>query len=196
MHMVVGLGNPGAKYAGHRHNIGFQLIDGLADEYAASAFSEKFSNHIAECRIAGEKVLLLKPQTYMNNSGRAVQQLLQFYKAKPEHVLVLHDELDLAPGKIRIKQGGGHGGHNGLRDIDAQIGKNYWRLRFGIGHPGHKDQVTSYVLNDFSKQEQAELAPVCDAIIRHFALFYTDTPESFMSKIALASGADKPTTGA
>lgn len=154
MQLFVGLGNPGKEYAGHRHNIGFMAMDAMADRYGASTWSKKFSGELADMTVGGEKLLLLKPQTYMNRSGRSVQAAMQFYKITPAQVTVFHDELDLPFSKLRIKRGGGHGGHNGLRDIDAQIGKEYRRVRLGIGHPGHKDAVTGYVLHDFAKAEQ------------------------------------------
>lgn len=152
---LIGLGNPGADYAETRHNAGFWFIDRVADHCRASLRSEaKFFGATARVRLADRDVLLLKPGTFMNRSGRAVQALAQFYKLAPEDLLVVHDELDLPAGTVRLKRGGGHGGHNGLRDIHAQIGADYRRLRVGIGHPGDKSQVLNYVLGRPSREEE------------------------------------------
>jgi peptidyl-tRNA hydrolase, PTH1 family len=152
---LVGLGNPGAEYAGTRHNAGFWFIDHLADHGRAVLRSDaKFHGETARLRLAGQDVLLLKPGTFMNRSGRAVQALCQFYKLAPDDVLVVHDELDLPAGSLRLKRGGGHGGHNGLRDIHAQIGPEYRRLRVGIGHPGDRDLVLNYVLGRPSRDDE------------------------------------------
>ena len=154
----VGLGNPGRAYERHRHNVGFMLIDDIARDNHFPPFKKKFSAELAEGRIGGQKIILLKPQTFMNESGRAVAAAAKFYKIAPEHILVMHDELDIPFGKTKIKQGGGTGGHNGLKSIDRSLGdKNYWRLRLGIDHPGDKNHVSEYVLSNFSKEEQAKL---------------------------------------
>lgn len=153
MKLFVGLGNHGEKYAKNRHNIGFMVLDALASKHQVIKWSDKFSSKVAEIMLEGEKVLLIKPQTYMNRSGRAVIAAMQFYKLSAEDITVFHDDLDLSLGDVRLKQGGGHAGHNGLRDIDANIGKDYHRVRMGIGHPGHKDLVSDYVLHDFAKSE-------------------------------------------
>ena len=150
----VGLGNPGAKYAGNRHNIGFMALDRIADDHGFSPWKRSFQGLISEGRLGSERVLLLKPETFMNLSGQAVGEALRFHKLTPAEVTVFHDELDLAPGRIKVKLGGGHAGHNGLRSIHAHIGEAYHRIRLGIGHPGHKDQVASYVLHDFAKADQ------------------------------------------
>lgn len=150
--LLVGLGNPGNGYAMNRHNIGFMVIDALS---GPAMFKSKYKSHFAEAQLGGQRTLLLKPQTYMNLSGEAVREVATFFKIDPERIAVFHDELDLLPGQLRIKKGGGHGGHNGLKSIDAHLGtKDYWRLRLGIGHPGHKDEVSPYVLSDFSKADQ------------------------------------------
>jgi PTH1 family peptidyl-tRNA hydrolase len=154
MQIFVGLGNPGAKYAGNRHNIGFMALDRIAADHGFGPWKGKFQGQIAEGRLGGDKVLLLKPETYMNNSGQSVGEAMRFYKLTPAEITVFHDELDLAPGKCRVKQGGGHAGHNGLRSIHAHIGENYARVRLGIGHPGRKDLVSHYVLHDFGKADQ------------------------------------------
>ncbi|RBO51574.1 aminoacyl-tRNA hydrolase [Rhodovulum sp. BSW8] len=154
MRLFVGLGNPGAQYAGNRHNIGFMAVDRIADDHHFSPWRAKFKGQTAEGRLGPEKVILLKPETYMNLSGDAVQAAVQFYKLTPADVTVFHDELDLAPGKCRLKSGGGHAGHNGLRSIHQHLGPDYQRVRLGIGHPGHKDRVSGYVLSDFAKADR------------------------------------------
>ena len=155
MKLFVGLGNPGAKYAGNRHNIGFMALDRIASDHGFGPWKSAFKAQVAEGRLGSDKVLLLKPQTFMNLSGEAVRAALDFYKLAPADVTVFHDELDLAPGKCRVKQGGGHAGHNGLRSIHQHLGTDaYGRVRLGIGHPGHKDAVSAYVLHDFAKADQ------------------------------------------
>ncbi|MEL7184756.1 MAG: aminoacyl-tRNA hydrolase, partial [Pseudomonadota bacterium] len=151
-----GLGNPGKKYAGNRHNIGFMALDRLAEAQGVP-WRSKFQGSVAEMRFGSEKVWLLKPETFMNLSGQSVGEAMRFHKLGPGDVTVFHDELDLAPGKLRLKQGGGHAGHNGLRSIHQHIGPDYARVRLGIGHPGHKDRVAGYVLSDFAKAEQEML---------------------------------------
>jgi len=154
MKLFVGLGNPGPKYAGNRHNIGFMALDRIAEDHGFAPWRGKFQGSLTEGRLGREKVLLLKPETFMNLSGQSVGEAMRFYKLTPADVTVFHDELDLAPGKVRLKQGGGHAGHNGLRSIHQHIGADYARVRLGIGHPGHKDAVSGYVLRDFAKAEQ------------------------------------------
>ena len=153
MLLFVGLGNPGAKYAGNRHNIGFMAVDRIAEDHGFGPWKAKFQGHVTEGRLGGDKVLLLKPGTYMNLSGQSVGEAMRFYKLAPEDVTVFHDELDLAPGKVRVKSGGGHAGHNGLRSIHQHIGDSYRRVRLGIGHPGRKELVSHYVLQDFAKAD-------------------------------------------
>ncbi|MBK1636972.1 aminoacyl-tRNA hydrolase [Rhodovulum adriaticum] len=154
MRLFVGLGNPGAKYAGNRHNIGFMAVDRIAADHGFTPWRAKFQGQMAEGRLGREKVVLLKPETYMNRSGDCVAAAVQFFKLEAGDVVVFHDELDLAPGKCRVKQGGGHAGHNGLRSIHAHLGADYGRVRLGIGHPGHKDRVSGYVLSDFAKADR------------------------------------------
>ncbi|MBX9725908.1 MAG: aminoacyl-tRNA hydrolase [Rickettsiales bacterium] len=189
MFLVAGLGNPGSDYALTRHNIGFMAVDALAGR---ERFSSKFQSESASLSIEGEKVILLKPMTFMNHSGRAVQAAMAFYKIPPTQVIVLHDELDIALGKIRIKQGGGANGHNGLKDIDQCIGPDYWRIRLGIGHPGMKEQVHSHVLSRFTADEMAQVEKVNAALVAHFALFWQRSPEVLASKIAAQLAPPKP----
>jgi len=185
MKLLVGLGNPGNQYAGNRHNIGFMALDAVARQHNITQFRSKHSGQLAEGSIGGEKVILLKPQTFMNRSGDSVQAVAQFYKIAPADIIVLYDELDLAPGKVRVKVGGGNGGHNGLRSIDPQIGLDYKRVRLGIGHPG-KENVTHHVLGDFAKADQAWLEPLLDGIGKHIGLLLAGDDNGFMNKLALA----------
>ncbi|MBB1497793.1 aminoacyl-tRNA hydrolase [Paracoccus sp. MC1862] len=157
MLLMVGLGNPGAKYAGNRHNIGFMAVDRIAVDHGFSPWKSRFQGLVAEGRLGEQRVTALKPQSFMNLSGQSVGEAMRYLKLTPAEVLVLHDELDLAPGTCRLKTGGGHAGHNGLRSIHQHIGEDYRRLRVGIGHPGHKDKVSGYVLSDFAKAEEAML---------------------------------------
>ncbi|WP_017998003.1 aminoacyl-tRNA hydrolase [Paracoccus sp. N5] len=154
MKLIVGLGNPGPKYAQNRHNVGFMAVDRIAADHGFSPWRARFQGEIAEGRLGDERVTLLKPATFMNLSGQSVGEAMRYLKLTPAEVIVLHDELDLAPGRVRVKTGGGHAGHNGLRSIHQHIGEAYRRLRIGIGHPGHKDRVAGYVLSDFAKAEQ------------------------------------------
>jgi len=186
MKLLVGLGNPGGQYEGNRHNIGFMALDAIAREHSITQFRSKHAGLLAEGTIGGEKVILLKPQTFMNRSGDSVQQVAKFYKIEPADVIVLYDELDLAPGKVRVKVGGGNGGHNGLRSIDPQIGLNYKRVRLGIGHPG-KENVTHHVLGDFAKADQTWLTPLLDGIAKHVGLLLKGDDAGFMNKLALAT---------
>ncbi len=162
MILMVGLGNPGAKYAGNRHNVGFMAVDRIASDHGFGPWRARFQGLSAEGRLGEIRVTLLKPQGYMNLSGQSVGEAMRYLKLTPAEVVVLHDELDLAPGVCRIKSGGGHAGHNGLRSIHQHIGEGYRRLRIGIGHPGHKDRVTGHVLSDFAKAEE----PMLDDLLR------------------------------
>ncbi|MGV8831020.1 MAG: aminoacyl-tRNA hydrolase [Devosia sp.] len=192
MKLLVGLGNPGSQYQGNRHNIGFMALDAIARQHSITGFRSKHSGSLAEGSIGGEKVILLKPQTFMNRSGDSVQQVAKFFKIEPADIIVLYDELDLAPGKVRVKIGGGNGGHNGLRSIDPQIGLNYKRVRLGIGHPG-KEYVTHHVLGDFAKADQLWLDPLLEAIGKHIDLLLKGDDSGFMNKLALAiKPADEP----
>jgi PTH1 family peptidyl-tRNA hydrolase len=166
MLIIVGLGNPGEKYARHRHNVGFMAVDAIAGEHRFGPERKKFQGLIREGEIGGVKFLSLKPQTFMNDSGQSVGAAMRFYKLEPANVVVFHDELDLAAGKIKAKIGGGLAGHNGLRSIAEHIGEEFRRVRIGIGHPGDKARVTGHVLGDFSKADQDWLAPLLDAIAK------------------------------
>ncbi|MDT8343817.1 MAG: aminoacyl-tRNA hydrolase [Thermohalobaculum sp.] len=157
MKLFVGLGNPGAQYAGNRHNIGFMAVDAIAAAHGFGPWRARFQGEVAEGRLGAGKVVLLKPMTFMNVSGQAVGEAMRYLKLEPADVVVFHDELDLAPAKCRVKTGGGHAGHNGLRSIHQHVGEAYVRVRLGIGHPGHKDRVAAYVLHDFAKADAAWL---------------------------------------
>ncbi|MCB1335160.1 MAG: aminoacyl-tRNA hydrolase [Roseivivax sp.] len=160
MQIFVGLGNPGGKYARNRHNIGFMALDRIAADHGFGPWKAKFQGQIAEGVLGGDKVLLLKPETFMNLSGQSVGEAMRFFKLSPADLTVFHDELDLAPGKVRLKQGGGHAGHNGLRSIHGHVGDAYARVRLGIGHPGRKELVAAYVLHDFAKADEGWLDDV------------------------------------
>lgn len=185
MWILVGLGNPGKEYQNNRHNIGFLAVDDIASEYGLPPFSKKFQGELTEGRINGEKVVLVKPQTYMNESGKCVGQVARFYKVTPNRIIALHDELDLPPGKLRVKKGGGAAGHNGLKSMDAHLNsQDYWRVRMGIGHPGDRDRVSSYVLGDFAKAEQQWLPDWLRVVSKHTPLLLGSKGEDFMSKVA------------
>ena len=190
MQLLVGLGNPGDQYRNNRHNIGFMAVEAIARRHAFQPFRQKFNGLLGEGTIDGERVLILKPQTFMNLSGNSVVQALNFYKLEPEAVTILYDEIDLTPGKVRIKRGGGNGGHNGLRSIDPQIGTGYRRVRLGIGHPGHKDRVPGHVLADFHKSDAEWLDPLLDAIAENANLLVKGDDSGFMNKLAIAAGGD------
>jgi PTH1 family peptidyl-tRNA hydrolase len=184
MLLLVGLGNPGSEHRRQRHNVGFMALDAIAERHNFQPFKKRFQGEIAEGVLDGTKTLLLKPQTYMNLSGKSVGEAAHFYKLPPAQVVVAHDELDLAAGKIRMKTGGGHAGHNGLRSIDAAIGPNYRRLRIGIGHPG-KDLVLGYVLQNFHADERVWLDPLLDAMAAEAGYLAKNDDTGFMTKVAL-----------
>ncbi|MGE7417655.1 aminoacyl-tRNA hydrolase [Methylobacterium tarhaniae] len=186
MRLFVGLGNPGTRYAGNRHNIGFMALDAIARRHRAAPWRRKFQGESTEAAIGAERVLLLKPLTFMNESGRAVAEAQRFYKIPLEDVVVFHDELDLAPAKLRVKKGGGNAGHNGLRSITAQCGNEYWRARLGIGHPGDKALVHAYVLNDFAKAEMPWVEDLCDAMADAADLLASGEDARFQNKVHLA----------
>lgn len=190
MWLLVGLGNPGDEHARNRHNIGFMVIDEVASQYGFSSFRSKFQGHLSEGRIGGEKVALLKPQTYMNDSGQSIKAAAKFFKVVPDRILIFHDELDLAPGKIRIKKGGGVAGHNGLRSAKNHLGTaDFWRARMGIGHPGDKNRVSGYVLKDFSKVEQLWVETLVRASSDRIELMLDGHDGEYMSKVAMDSPA-------
>jgi PTH1 family peptidyl-tRNA hydrolase len=192
MLLWVGLGNPEPGMARQRHNIGFMAIDVIARRHGFSPWRQRFKGFCAEGQVGGEKILALRPMTYMNLSGEAVQAAASFYKIPAPGITVFHDDLDLAPGKIRVKRGGGAAGHNGLRSMDQHLGtQDYWRVRLGIGHPGHKDRVTGYVLGDFTKADMDWLLPCLDTVADEAALLAAGKPEDFMTKIALRTGEQK-----
>lgn len=184
MLLFVGLGNPGADYARNRHNIGFMAVDAIVRRHGFSPWRSKFQGEVCEGTIAGEKIVALKPMTYMNESGRSVVACCQFYKIEPKDVVVFHDELDLDPGRLKIKLGGGHAGHNGLRSIGAHIGADYRRVRLGIGHPGSKDRVTSHVLGDFAKVDRDWLEPLLDDVAANADLLVARDDTGFMNRLA------------
>ncbi|KAB0679812.1 aminoacyl-tRNA hydrolase [Aureimonas leprariae] len=193
MLLLVGLGNPGPQYAGHRHNIGFMALDEIQRHPGFSPWSRKFKGEISEGQIGGEKVLLLKPLTFMNVSGESVGDAARFYKLEPDRIVVIHDELDLAPGKVRVKTGGGNGGHNGLKSIDAHLGKDYRRVRLGIGHPGSKERVNGHVLSDFHKTDRDWLEPLLEAVGRNAEALVRGEDAQFMNRVHVAtSGGDEP----
>jgi PTH1 family peptidyl-tRNA hydrolase len=186
MLLLVGLGNPGAKYTGNRHNIGFMAVEAIGKRHDIGPFRRGFQGVAAEGPIGGDRVLLLLPGTYMNESGRAVAEAAHFYKLGLGDVVVLHDEIDLAPGKVRVKTGGGVAGHNGLRSISSHIGNDYRRVRIGVGHPGDKDLVHAYVLNDFTKDERAWVSGLCDIIADNAGLLVKGQDATFQNKVHLA----------
>lgn len=185
MKLFVGLGNPGTKYAGNRHNIGFMAIDRIASDHGFSPWRGKFQGSLSDGRLGSEKVVLLKPGTFMNLSGQSVGEAMRFYKLDPSDVVVFHDELDLAPGKCRVKTGGGHAGHNGLRSLHQHIGEAYQRVRLGIGHPGHKDRVSGYVLGDFAKADQDWLDDLLRGISDGASALAAGDPPGFMNAVGL-----------
>ncbi len=184
MKLFVGLGNPGTKYAKNRHNVGFRVVDAIADSHNFGPWRKRFQGHVSEGRLASEKCLLLKPATYMNESGRSVSEASRYHKLGLEDIIVFHDEIDLAPAKLRIKVGGGVAGHNGLRSITSHIGNDYMRVRIGVGHPGHKDLVHKYVLSDFAKADAPWLAPLIDAIAEAAVRLADDDTANFMNDVA------------
>lgn len=186
MRLFVGLGNPGAKYQGNRHNIGFMALDAIARRHGFSPWRRRFQGETAEGTIGGERIVLLRPLTYMNDSGRAVQEAAHFFKLQPADIVVLHDEIELPPGKLRVKLGGGIAGHNGLRSISAHIGNDYRRMRLGVGHPGVKELVHGYVLGDFAKSDRAWVEALLEAIADNAALLAGDRDSTFQNKVHLA----------
>lgn len=185
MQLWVGLGNPGGQYALHRHNVGFMAVDTIAEVHGFAPPQKKFQGWLQEGRIGPEKILLLKPATFMNESGRAVSEALRFYKLDMADLTVFHDELDLAPMKVKVRRGGGLAGHNGLRSIDQHLGPDFRRVRIGIGHPGHKDRVTGHVLGNYAKNEMDALADMLGAIAAEAGWLAKGDDVRFMSDVAL-----------
>lgn len=189
MWLIVGLGNPGPEYANQRHNVGFMAVDALVHAYASpSPFKPKFQGLVTAGTLGAEKVVFLKPQTFMNRSGQSVRAAADFYKIPSDRIIVFHDDLDLAFGTVRVKCGGGHGGHNGLRDISAHLGPDYWRVRLGIGHPGDKNRVHAYVLHDFSKDERAAITTLVDIMATEATALLADVgakTATFTNNLAL-----------
>jgi peptidyl-tRNA hydrolase, PTH1 family len=186
MHLFVGLGNPGAKYAHNRHNIGFLAVEEIARRHGFAPWRRRFQGETSEGTLDGERVILLRPATFMNESGRAVQEAAGFFKLEPGEIIVFQDELELPPGKVRVKIGGGIAGHNGLRSISAHIGNDYRRVRLGIGHPGVKELVHGYVLSDFAKDERDWVRALCEAIADSAGLLATNRDSTFQNKVHLA----------
>jgi PTH1 family peptidyl-tRNA hydrolase len=186
MLLFAGLGNPGAKYADNRHNVGFMAADAIARRHSFAPWSKKFQGLISEGTLAGEKIVLIKPQTFMNLSGQSVGEALRFYKLEPSALTVFYDEIDLAEGKVRIKTGGGAGGHNGIRSIDGHIANNYRRVRIGVGHPGVREMVQHHVLGDFAKADREWLEPLLDGIGDNAGMIVKGDESGFMNKLSLA----------
>ena len=186
MLLIAGLGNPGAQYARNRHNIGFMAVEAIAREHRFPPFRARFQGLISDGKLGETRVGLLAPQTYMNDSGQSVGEALRFFKLDLKAVVVLHDELDLAPAKCRVKVGGGNAGHNGLRSITAHIGNDYKRVRLGIGHPGAKELVMPFVLGDFAKAEMGWVGALCDAIATHAGLLAKGDDATFQNKVHLS----------
>lgn len=189
MRLFVGLGNPGAKYAHNRHNVGFMALDRIQADHGFAPWRRKFQGQVSEGRLGREKVILLKPETFMNLSGQSVGEAMRFYKLTAEDVMVFHDELDLAPRKIRVKQGGGHAGHNGLRSMHQHITEDYGRVRIGIGHPGHKDRVSGYVLHDFARADAEWLDDLMRGIEDGAVFLAEGDSAKFLNAIGLRMGA-------
>ena len=194
MLLLVGLGNPGPKHAQHRHNIGFLAVDEIVRRHGFGPWRARFQGLVSEGRMGTEKILVLKPETYMNESGRAVGEALRFFKLEPYEVFVFYDEIDLAPAKLRVKLGGGTAGHNGLRSLNAHIGPDFWRIRMGVGHPGRKELVHRHVLSDFSKAEWPAMEKLIDAVAAELPKLLSGDDGSFMSRVAHLTAPPKPKT--
>ena len=194
MKLFVGLGNPGRKYEANRHNIGFMAVDRIAADHGFAPWRARFQGEVSEGRLGTEKLVLLKPHTFMNLSGQSVGEAMRFYKLTPEEVTVFHDELDLAPGKLRIKTGGGHAGHNGLRSIHQHIGEAYHRVRIGIGHPGDKARVAAYVLSDFAKADSDWIEDLLRGISDGAPALAQRDATRFMNAVSLRTAPPRPST--
>lgn len=196
MQLWTGLGNPGAAYGGHRHNVGFMAVDRIAADHGFSPWRRAFKGEAVEGRFGAERVVLLKPATFMNLSGEAVGEALRFWKLTPADLTVFHDELDLAPGKVRLKDGGGHAGHNGLRSVHAHVGEAYARVRIGIGHPGHKDAVAGYVLHDFAKADADWLEALLQGLSEGAPALAAGDGVRFLNAVALRVAPPRSSTSA
>lgn len=192
MRLLVGLGNPGPRYERNRHNIGFMAVNALLRRHEFRAMRNQFNARLAEGVVGDQRLLVLMPQTYMNDSGAAVGPVARFYKIEPSAVAVIYDEVDLAPGKLRVKRGGGSAGHNGIRSIDAALGDDYWRVRLGIGHPGNKELVPHWVLQNFTAEEMKWVTPLIEAVAEAMPILIADDPAAFMSKVALILKPPRP----
>ncbi|MEC9347117.1 MAG: aminoacyl-tRNA hydrolase [Pseudomonadota bacterium] len=193
MRLLVGLGNPGPEYAGHRHNIGFMAVARIATRHAIGPWKTRFQGHFCEGRLGGDKVMLLRPNTYMNESGRSVGEAMRFFQLDLADLVVFHDELDLAFGRLRVKTGGGAAGNNGIRSISGHLGPDYMRVRLGIGHPGHKELVTRHVLGNFSKDEKVHVDAWLDAVADATPRLVDGDTAGFMTAVAQKCPAPKPT---
>lgn len=191
MQILVGQGNPGAKYSGNRHNFGFMVLDAIASECGFGPWKEKFSSHVCTGTIGGVKTLLLKPQTFYNETGQAARAAMDFYKVAPDAVTVFHDEIDLAPGRLRVKFGGGHSGNNGIRSMSAHLGPDFRRVRMGVGHPGDRSRVMPYVLSDFPKAEQGWRDAMISACVKALPLLFSESDERFQTEVMRLAPAPK-----
>ena len=194
MRLLVGLGNPGSGYQRNRHNIGFMAVEALLRRHEFRAVRNRFNAHLAEGEVDGTRIFVMMPQTYMNDSGDAVGRAARFYKIAPGEIAVIHDDIDLSPGKLRVKRGGGSAGHNGLRSIDAAIGSDYWRVRLGVGHPGVRELVQYWVLQNFTAGDMDWVTRLCDAVAEAMPMLIADEAAGFMSKVGLILNPPKPKT--
>lgn len=185
-HLIIGLGNPGSRYSGNRHNVGFMAVDRIVADYKLSKPSLKFGGAVSEGTIAGDKLYVFKPLGYMNISGGPASEIARFYKVPLENIIAIHDDLDLPLGKLRVKRGGSSGGHNGLKSLDSHLGEDYLRIRIGIGHPGDKNLVSDYVLSDFREEELPTLGNIIESTSRHITLLLAGDEAGFMNKVSLA----------
>lgn len=192
MRLLVGLGNPGPVYARQRHNVGFRAADAVASRFSFAPFRAKFHGHYTEGTIGTEKILILKPQIFMNDSGRPVAEAARFYKVDPADIFVIHDEIDLKPGKVRVKLGGSSAGHNGLRSIDDYVGPDYWRIRIGVGRPAAAEDVVNYVLQNFTRDDEAWVGPTLAAVAEAMPVMLAGDAPGFMTKVALLTSPPKP----
>ena len=191
MHILVGQGNPDSKYLRNRHNLGFMVMDAIASDHGFGPWRSKFQSQVSEGKIGGEKILLMKPETFYNETGRAAQAALKFYKLEPEDVTIFHDEIDLAPGRLRVKRGGGHSGNNGIRSMIAHVGADVRRIRMGVGHPGDKSRVMPYVLSDFSKADEVWRDALIEACSRALPMLLSESDERYQTEVMRLAPAPK-----